>query len=452
MRRSLIVASSKLVPLVMLASLAVPARAQAPRDASPLPALRCGFGDELVRARTTHAKGVRPASNAEIASTTLPIVLHYKDGVAPEYAAEILALTEATWRREVDELGFLAPRSDGEEGGDGRFDVYIVTDLDPGIGGYAGFSGYDETTPRQDAVGYLVINNALDPRLRSFVVAHEFFHASQMAYDWWESLSFMEASATWIADHAFDDSDIYWRYFPFFNAEPFRTLSYVSIKNPFQYGSALFYQFLDEWGGNHDASIVRRMWEGSVQDVIDNEPDFLDALARLLPPGTSVGEAYEEFGVWRLLTGTRKRFTRFREGATWDDRLDPLLEADVAADVATASGEAKNALQPLGNAYLRFARPAGESARYAVTIKRPAGTGAARIGVRWLALGEAGYEEGRVGALDDAGALHVEIAPTRADLREVVVVLTNETDGTFDPDTSPMTGVPYGWDFEVLAR
>src|SRR5690606_21112298 len=144
----------------------------------------CEFAKHVEEWRKAPLKqsSVRPPATYEKASAHWPIRIHWQEGVTEAYADEILLYTEESWRRLFTEMGFLAPHPDGVIGGDASFDVYIVTDLDPLIGGYASFSGFFEETERADAFGYLVINNNIDIRVRRFVVAHELFHTSQMAY------------------------------------------------------------------------------------------------------------------------------------------------------------------------------------------------------------------------------------------------------------------------------
>src|SRR5690606_1145178 len=176
-------------------------------------------------------------------------------------------------------------------------------------------SGFYAGTERADAFGYLVINNNIDIRVRRFVVAHELFHASQMAYDWWEDISFMEGSATWIVDHVFDDEDIYWRYYEFFNKQPYLASDYISLANPYQYGSGLWLQYLDEAHGTSDGRFIREIWEGTVQNGFDNEPDFLDVIEQKTQAKGGLTEAWREFGEWRVLLGSREDGGHFAEGA-----------------------------------------------------------------------------------------------------------------------------------------
>ncbi|MBN2303608.1 MAG: hypothetical protein JXQ72_03980, partial [Anaerolineae bacterium] len=125
---------------------------------------------------------------------------------------------------EVDQLGWPAPIPDRGEGGDERFDVYLMELFSQGLGGYVspdgGFVGDNPATPRHEsraAYGYLVLDNDyIDPNppaglkiwpadqwLR-IIAAHEFNHMLQIAINgghvmnWW-----YEATANWMETQVF---------------------------------------------------------------------------------------------------------------------------------------------------------------------------------------------------------------------------------------------------------
>ncbi len=144
-------------------------------------------------------------------------------GVATQLAGEIDA--SGMWASEKRAmLGRYEPCDDarlGENGGDGRLDVYLVgpgenapRQIAPGTGaslpqrmGGDPASGVD-IVPQQRAsqciATFILLNNTLDfPHIKS-AMAHELFHAFQHSvsvrvlqpeYDWWK-----EASATWAED------------------------------------------------------------------------------------------------------------------------------------------------------------------------------------------------------------------------------------------------------------
>jgi hypothetical protein len=401
---------------------------------------------EQWRASPLQESGIRPEATSFIDSVQSPIRLHLQDGVDPSYAQEILGYAEKTWSTLFQEMGFLPPHPDGELGGDARFDIYIVTDLDPLIGGYASFSGFFSETPRSDAYGYLVINNDIDIRIRRFVVAHEMFHGSQMAYDWWEDISFMEGSATWVVDHVFDDEDIYWRYYEFFNKQPYLASDYISLANPYQYGSGLWVQFLDEYFGDSDGSFIREIWEGSPQDGFDNEPDFLDVIDQKTSSSGGLSGAWRRFGEWRVMVGSRDDGEHFAEAEVWDERMDPYFEGRATSGMQMISGTSYEALGPYSHALFSWQRSGLTRDWYVIDLSQTADQ---RLAVDIIWQTDVGAVREELGVLEVAGEVSFSgISP--AGVVEAIVVVSNLTDGTYDADTS--TWDRHSFDYEMSMR
>jgi hypothetical protein len=131
---------------------------------------------------------------------------------------------ETVWDIEINRLGWPAPVADEGEGGDTRFDVYLIELFSQGLGGYVspdgGFVGDNPATPQtelQAAYGYLVLDNDyIDPNppagLRvwppdqwvEIIAAHEFNHVLQIGINgsqgmnWW-----YESTANWMETQVF---------------------------------------------------------------------------------------------------------------------------------------------------------------------------------------------------------------------------------------------------------
>jgi hypothetical protein len=142
----------------------------------------------------------------------------------PDWVEEVAEVMETIWRVEIDSLGWPAPIPDRNEGGDARFDVYLMELFSKNLGGYVspdgGFVGDNPATPRtesQAAYGYLVLeNDYVDPNppagLRVWppedwlriIAAHEFNHVLQIGvngshpFHWW-----YEATANWMETQVF---------------------------------------------------------------------------------------------------------------------------------------------------------------------------------------------------------------------------------------------------------
>jgi hypothetical protein len=285
----------------------------------------CGFA-HVHSLRQTDAS-VRPPHEQSRDSATFPFVVHYKQSTSEEYVTSVIANLEQVWSVEINKLGFLAPHPDNGEEGDDRLDIYLVDDLPAGVGGYAGFAGFEDSTERADAKSYLVIATGLRLEVLQFVLAHEFFHSIQMAYDWWEEIAFMEASANWVTEEVFPDLNFYGKFIPYFQAEPNLSFDYVSIKNPYQYGMSYFVSFLSWLNGKNFVQPVRRMWEDSMQVGDANEPDFVDSAERMASVrGASFYGDFRAFGAQRLLTGNWASFSFSTDAPLWGANAFPFLD------------------------------------------------------------------------------------------------------------------------------
>jgi hypothetical protein len=316
------------------------------------------FNDSSHSAVTT-----RPYAPLHLSSDRFPLVVRFPETVKLGYAQKVLAHLEEAWLQEFNKMGFRTPLPDHGDGGDDRFDLYISTDLEPGIGGYTSFSGFEDETPVADAFGYVVIANEISDRFLRGVIAHEVFHASQMAYDWWEHLSFAEGTSVWIVKHVFPDEDIFWRYYRFFNAEPHRSLDFVSLKSPFQYGTGMFYQFLDErFGisqGQAPAAFIKKIWQDTGQEGYANQPNFLQTINHELGGSShnfdALSSAWTEFGVWRLMVGALSDSRHFPGADKWE-KTEPSFDTTIPATENHLSGVSFYANEPLSHSYILFER------------------------------------------------------------------------------------------------
>ncbi len=410
---------------------------------------RCGTAEHALLERLTSPgiAGVRPPEVGFLDSESLPIRVHYSEGVTVDYARQILGYAEDSWRAEFEVMGFLPPHADGGEGGSDAFDFYIVTTLQPGIGGYTSFSGFFSPTPRADAYGYTVLAHDLKAPYIRGVVAHELSHGSQMAYDWWEHVSAMEGSATWIIEHVFPDEDFYWRYFVYYNRKPWQALNFISLADPYQYGSGMFLMFLDEHYGDGTGAFVRRIWEYSVQDDYNNEPDYLDAIDQLLADQGGLHEAFHLFAEWRILLGSHDDGQHFRESGIWGQAMDPALDFDGEWPLDAPARPLLQPLEPWSHAFLRF-KPSATTPWAPFKVEF-AGKEAIDLRVWWAVYdhgvacsGTSPLSRGRVAVAIDptcGGA-----AKASAD-REILIALSNMADEAFDADTSAWHPSPLTW-------
>jgi hypothetical protein len=142
----------------------------------------------------------------------------------PDWIEDVGRAMETIRRVEVDHLGWPAPLPDHGEGGDTRFDVYMMELFSKGLAGYVspdgGFVGDNPNTVRHEqsaAYGFLVLDNDfIDPNPPAglkvwppsdwmrIVAAHEFNHMLQIsitgthAMQWW-----FESTANWMETEVF---------------------------------------------------------------------------------------------------------------------------------------------------------------------------------------------------------------------------------------------------------
>ena len=165
--------------------------------------------------------------------------------------------------------GYREPLPDGTRGGDDRIDVYLAEIGNRGAYGYCTTDQPDPVKGPQhfDRWAYCVLDNDYarfpNSALENIQVtaAHEYFHATQYAYDAYEDQWFLEATATWAEDEVYDgvnDNVQYLRRSPL--TAPFVPLdSFVGNGDyaGFHYGSWSFFRFLTEKYGARKGGMPR---------------------------------------------------------------------------------------------------------------------------------------------------------------------------------------------------
>ncbi len=147
--------------------------------------------------------------------------------------------------------GYRRPKSDGTKGGDARVDIYI-DQLEPGLYGYCTTDQKKLTKPgHYDVWAYCVLDADYSgfPRtpIENFQVtaAHEYYHATQFAYDIADDNWFLEATATWAEDElytAINDNYQYLKDSPI--THPGKSMD--KFGGVFHYGVWNFFRYLSE--------------------------------------------------------------------------------------------------------------------------------------------------------------------------------------------------------------
>jgi hypothetical protein len=260
----------------------------------------------------------------------------------------------------------------GDDGGDGRFDIYL-RDL---VAADGNFVAEACTEPPVHCAGYFIMENDLVgfnyasvTEGISVLTSHELFHGVQAAYVQDTSVTWSEGTAVWNEEVTFPEQSDYERLVASFLARPHRPFDRGGggFGDAYPYGAALWPTFLEERYGD---GTVARAWEWC--EALGEGSNFLDAIDQLLAEdGGSLLAAWTEFSRWNLFTAERADSSRgYQEGAGL---------APVATEAAIAGpGAAATTIEGLSARYLPVAL-AAEGERLRMTLEVDDGVVAAFV-------------------------------------------------------------------------
>jgi hypothetical protein len=156
----------------------------------------------------------RPVKTNAIESGNIRIHWTPAEMAASSFTANTVLNTAVHVSQTYSGAGYRKPLKDGNRGGNSKTDVYVDV-LPPGLYGYC---TTDDNSIGQggkyDTWAYCVVDNdyagfPLNTPLENLQVtmAHEYFHATQFAYDIAEDGWFMEGTAVWAEDEVYDAVD-----------------------------------------------------------------------------------------------------------------------------------------------------------------------------------------------------------------------------------------------------
>jgi len=325
----------------------------AARAAIPLNGMGVNFTDCSVLEERPQLSG--PEERLE----TRFFVLHYTrsgaDAVTADYAAAVAGILDSVWKREVNEFGWPAPPADCGEGGDERYDVYLMDTLADGtVLGYTepqALLGDNPATAAPEAwasYSYLAVENDFDNdpdalALMRATLAHEFHHAIQFGYDlndigghW-----YYEATATWMETQVFPEEEDASPYVGDLFATP--DLCVGSTPADGQYDMRVYAEWLliDSLAQDYGPGAVQRLWEL----MVDNEgmTSFYTLAEEL---GTTPQQIIQRFAIRNLL-----RDYALAENFNARVRVESLVDGP---------GEVRprqSGVQPLGVDYVLVTQP-----------------------------------------------------------------------------------------------
>ncbi len=248
----------------------------------------------------------------------------------PDYVKSVAMIMDSVWMFEMDALGFSPPPSDSfySPDADGRYDIYLVDMVTLGKGELYGYTVPERWTGNKYTyTSYMAMDNDFqeiaaykDKPLDAARVtaAHEFFHAIQFGYDALEfedpgyeparRTHWMEMSAVWMEEQAYDYINDYYFYLPrFYDFVHLSLRTAHMTMHPglfYQYAAVVWPLYLSQTMGRE---VVRTIWEKCAEiggpNVFENA--FEDAIVEVSGGAYDFRSALSGFYVWNYFTGAR---------------------------------------------------------------------------------------------------------------------------------------------------
>jgi hypothetical protein len=415
-----------------------------PRDATPILrdlAIRYRFLRSTDLAEAT-AILARPSANRIWCDPARPLCFHWigsgPNASSPGDVAQTEATVAGVYDLEVGTYGYLPPLSDGTNGGNGSTDIYLRDVGHDGLFGYCTTDDPNPPGPYYDLPAYCVLDNDFSPlqfgnsqtpqEFRDVTAAHEFFHAIQFHYDWFEDLWLMEGTAMVMEDQYADDVNDNVNY-----------LGHSALTSPgrpvdrgaggFEYGAWIFWRFLIEDRGElTNPVIIKQIWEradgssdedGGGPDTVGPDDYSLQAARRVVAARGSSFRAL--FGEFARVNRTPARF--YSEGASYPRA--PLSRTYSLRRAHRGTGWQSTRLRHLASRYYAFKPGSNASSNASLRVR-------VDLPRRWrgpeaylLVRRTSGSWYVRKFALDSGGDGVRSVAFGRGTIREVDLVLTN---------------------------
>ena len=241
-----------------------------------------------------------------------------------DWVNQTLAVMDAVWTQEVDQLGYRAPVTDGTKGGGPQLDVYLKN---IGTDGLYGYCVPEQRASKRTASSYCALDNdfsaaefpdASPEDNRVVTGAHEFFHAVQYGYDYAEDVWMLESTATWMEERIatqVNDSRQYLSASPIL--APYVPLDAYSQRYGFQYGSWVWWEYLST---KYGIGIVRTALQEAGTLKKDGGENSIGALQKILRKKGGLPKTYAKFAAGNLTPaanypeGAEYPYPRFANG------------------------------------------------------------------------------------------------------------------------------------------
>jgi hypothetical protein len=321
--------------------------------------------------KTSH--GDAPPGADDDATTIPPAVQATLDTFADVYVLEVGA---------YDYLAPLPDTSSADDGGDGRTDIYMANigaDRPP-LFGYCTTDDPNAFNPRYaffDVSAYCVVDEdfanfgkSQTPQgFREVTAAHEFFHAIQFHYDWFEDLWLMEGTAMFMEDQFADGVND--------NVNYLGNSVMISPWTPvdrgadgFEYGAWIWWRFLvEDLRQQADPQVIREVWESVAGASIDTDGPGPDTVGNDLYSLRGVRDVVYSHGlVFKNLFGkfawaNRLPTTFYEEGSSYPRAT--VIRKFTLGVRGSGSGWRSTRLRHLASTYASF-KPGASTPKDAV--------------------------------------------------------------------------------------
>jgi len=242
----------------------------------------------------------------------VPLTSTNPDGV-PDWVYDAARSAERVYRILVDTLNFDPPPGDNNTDGP-EYDIFLRDwPRDDNYGVTYPENEIQQTNRPYDYSSYIVIDNDFaeeiyytrGPDALHVTIAHEFFHAVQLGYNWHESNGlpgvstaagdryFLEWCSVWMEERAYPAVDDYFQYLPLFFYSPEESL----WSNYYHYSLGMFIRYITDLYGEQ---ILAQIWEKIKDDFAFTALD--ETLAQY---GTGTAALWNEFVRRSYFTGSR---------------------------------------------------------------------------------------------------------------------------------------------------
>ncbi len=231
----------------------------------------------------------------------------------PDYVEFMAAEFENVYTKEIDGLGYSAPPSDGNEGGNSLYDVYI-SNIQEGVYGFVapedliGDNPNSSVEENSASTSWMAMRNnyegfGSESEAIQVTAAHEFFHAIQMGYNSEAATAFgFEGTAAWMEEEIYPGVDDNFQYLNSVFESPDIAINYDFLDDDdpdyfdnqnFWYGSWIFFQYLGE---NYGRDVVKIFWEN-----LRSQSELAALKSAIVSQNTTFNAAFEDFFIANIV-------------------------------------------------------------------------------------------------------------------------------------------------------